>query len=54
MYGIIYLDFASHKIWKANPPTKTVSNNIISSDNFFLFCIKTIKLEEQIRTNNAF
>ena len=54
IYGIIYLDFASHNIWTVNPPTNIVSKKINSSERFLLFCIKTIKLHRQVAINNAF
>ena len=54
IYGIIYLDFASHNIWNINPPINIVSKNITSIDKFFLFCIRTIKTHMQVTSNKAF
>ena len=54
MYGMIYLDFASHKMWNINPPINIVSKKITSADKFFLFCTKTIKAHVKVTSSKAF
>ena len=36
IYGTIYLDLASHNIWKQNPPKNIVTKNINSNDNILV------------------
>ena len=54
MYGIIYLDLASHTIWKQNPPKNIVTKNISSNDKFFLFCTNTIIAQVNVNMIKAF
>ena len=51
---MMYLDFASHKMWNINPPINIVSKKITSADKFFLFCTKTIKAHVKVTSSKAF